>query len=102
MAGLPEIREVAVVHRRWHALSSIEAEDPDLHSGLSADVLGMLLHGYQSRTAGDAELDTRDAGMLEFACQDRRVQHAVSVMRAVHQAVIELALVGFYNPVSSV
>ena len=69
---------------------------------VSADGLGMLFHRYQPRTAGDAELDTRDAGMLEFACQDRRVQHAVSVWCALHQAVIELALVGFYNSVSSV
>ena len=62
----------------------------------------MLFHRYQPRTAGDAELDARDAGILEFACQDRRLQHAVSVMCALHQAIIELALVGFYNPKSSV
>jgi hypothetical protein len=62
----------------------------------------MSFHCYQPSTAGNAELNARNARMPEFPCQHRGLQHAMSVMRSLDRAIVELALVSFYNSEPSV
>src|SRR5262249_60872141 len=65
-ARVPNVGQVAIVHRRWHALARVETDDIDLRAEVRANFEARLLPRDPAAAAGDPQLHGRHARHLQL------------------------------------
>ena len=91
-ARVPNVGQVAIVHRRWHALARVETDDIDLRAEVRANFEARLLQCDQAAAAGDPELDGRHARHLQLLGQKGGPVDAVGVVRIRIDPILDLVL----------